>query len=277
MILLISGSSCSGKNTVIKELVKKHNNLKYINTFTTREKRPNELDGDPYFFISKEEFQEKIKKNDFYEYELIHGNFYGLERDVCEDLLNQNYTLLKDMGVMGTFNLKDQLKHHLVETVFLNVKKCELKKRLKLRGDKKEDIKKRLSRYNFEKSYIKHYNFVIDNNNKENTLKMLSKIIYFNKNFFEFILPVQKIKKINLKKLDKYTNMLINNKSFKPLKVYFNGKDFYLTKNLEKYLAGILVNKNVTKEIIYKDIKIKEHETIQNVVEFIKLNSSMCN
>ena len=85
MIILLSGSSSCGKNTVIKELIKKHDNIKYIHTFTSREKRAGESEGNPYFFISKEEFQNKIKTNDFYEHELIHNNFYGVEKSIAKN------------------------------------------------------------------------------------------------------------------------------------------------------------------------------------------------
>ncbi|MGN1208153.1 MAG: guanylate kinase, partial [Christensenellales bacterium] len=134
MILVLSGSSCCGKNTVIKELINQDESLKYINTFTSREKRVGESDGNPYFFISKEEFQQKIKNGDFFEHELIHNNFYGVEKNLCKELIKQNKHLLKDMGVIGTFNLKEQLKENFVETVYLYVSKHELKKRLKNRG-----------------------------------------------------------------------------------------------------------------------------------------------
>ncbi|MBE5746074.1 MAG: hypothetical protein E7359_02170 [Clostridiales bacterium] len=272
MILLLSGSSCSGKNTLIKELVKNNENLKYITTFTSREKRPGEIEGDPYHFITKEDFQKKIKNGDFYEHELIHENFYGVEKNLCLDLLNKNYSLIKDIGVEGTFNLKDNLKDKNVETVYLKVSKGELRKRLINRGDKKEDINRRLKRFQYEASYIKKYNFLIHNKNFDKSYNLINAVINNNKVFYEYIKPCKKIVNINLKKLDKYTNKLINNKSFKPIKVYFNGQDFILKNNLEKYLAGILVNKNVTKQLIFKNVKFKEVENIENVLNFIKIN-----
>ena len=82
MILILSGSSSCGKNTIIKELMSEDDNLAYIHTFTSREKRNGEIDGEPYFFISKEEFQQKIKNGDFFEHELIHNNFYGVEHRI---------------------------------------------------------------------------------------------------------------------------------------------------------------------------------------------------
>lgn len=269
MIILLSGSSSCGKNTVIKELLKNNDNLKYIHTFTSRDKRPGESDGDPYFFISKEEFQTKIKTNDFYEHELIHNNFYGVEKAYCEKLLNEGNHLIKDMGVIGTFSLKEQLKGKFVETIYFYVDKSTLKKRLINRGDKLEDIKTRLKRFKFEKANMLKYNYVIKNYNLQNTVKIVEKICKNNQDFYKFIIPIQKVSKINNKKLIKYCNQLINNKVYKPLKVYFNGENFYLKNNLEKYLASVITCKNIAKELVFKNIKVKEHEKIENIIEFL--------
>lgn len=269
MILVLSGSSSSGKNTLIKDLINKNNNLKYIQTFTSRSMRDGESDGNPYYFISKEEFQEKIKNNEFYEYELIHKNYYGVEKNLCLNLLNSDAHLLKDMGVVGTFSLKEQLNNHLVETIFLYVKKHELKHRLKLRGDSKEQIKLRLKRFNFEKSNINKYNYVIKNNNKNNTIEILTKILENNTEFYNYIYFTKPISKINLYKVEKFKNKLINNKKFKPIKVYFDGKDFYLSKNVEKYIAGIILNKNVTKNVVYKSKCFSKKATPEEIVAFV--------
>ena len=270
MLLLVSGSSGCGKNTIIKELLKKDKTLTYITSYTSREKRSGETEGNPYHFISKEEFQNKIKNGDFFEHELIHGNFYGIDKPSTIKMLSQNKNLIKDIGVIGTFNLKDNLKEEFVETIYLNVPKSVLKKRLKLRGDKPKDIKKRMKRYDFEKSYLSNYGFIINNNNLDNSLKIINKILINNKNSAEYIKLVKPVSKVNIKKVEKCCNKLINNKKFKPLKVYFNGKDFYLTKNYEKYLANLILNKSLAKIVKYKNIKIQETEKYKNVLNFIE-------
>jgi len=254
MIIALSGSSCSGKNTIIKELLKINKGLEYIKSCTTRAKRTGESEGNPYHFYSVDDFQNKIKNGDFFEYELIHNNFYGIEKHICQETFKQNKNFIKDMGVIGTSNLKENITDQLIETIFLFVKKGELKKRLKLRGDSQEQIKLRLKRYKFENNCAKKYNFVIDNNNKENTIKIINKILAKNKDSVNYIKLFNK--KINVKKLEKYKKALINNKCFKPIKLYFNGKDFYLKKNYEKYLASIITNKNLAKKIVI----IKEHK-----------------
>lgn len=269
MILILSGSSSCGKNTIIKELMSEDDNLAYIHTFTSREKRNGEIDGEPYFFISKEEFQQKIKNGDFFEHELIHNNFYGVEKNLCKELLKQNKHLLKDMGVIGTFNLKEQLKDTFVETVYLYVSKHELKKRLKKRGDSKEQIKLRLKRFKFEKANMKKYNFVIHNNNKQNTIKILKKIIEKNTSSNNFIKTTKDLNNLDLKKIEIFCDELINNKEYKPIKIYFNGEDFFIKRHVEKYIASIITNKNLAKKITISKEKPKNLVLGEDIMSFV--------
>ena len=273
MILVLSGSSSCGKNTIIKQLMQNDGELRYINTFTSREKRQGESDGNPYFFISKEEFQQKIKNGDFFEHELIHNNFYGVEKNLCKELLKENRHLLKDMGVIGTFNLKEQLKDNFVETVYLYVTKAELKKRLKNRGDSKEQIKLRMKRFGFEKANMVKYNFVINNNSLSNTVKILEKILENDKEFFEYIIVTKKLDKLNVKKIQKYCDKFRNNKEYKPIKVYFNGEDFFIKNHIEKYIASIITNKNLAKLVKMTNEKVKIGVLNEDLIDFVsKIN-----
>ena len=87
MFVILSGSSGVGKNTVIKEMQKTETNLVMMPTFTTREKREGEVEGAPYFYISKEEFQEKIKNHELIEHEFIHNNYYGSSYTILMNIL----------------------------------------------------------------------------------------------------------------------------------------------------------------------------------------------
>ena len=89
MFVILTGSSGVGKNTVIKNLIEEDNKFVLMPTYTTRQKREGEIEGNPYFYLTKEEFQDKIKHNDFIEYELIHTNFYGSSLSICEDYLKR--------------------------------------------------------------------------------------------------------------------------------------------------------------------------------------------
>lgn len=255
MVIILSGSSASGKNTLIKEILKTNNEIKYINTFTSREMREGESEGNPYHFITKEEFQSKIKSGDFFEHELIHNNFYGVDKNICLNYLDQNLDIIKDMGIYGTFNLKEKLQEKTnVRTIFLYVDKKTLKKRLINRGEMQ--IKLRLKRYKLEQKHANKYDFLIHNKELEKTLKILHKLIsYKNMPDYLFIKPLTN--KINEKKIKKYCDMLLRNKEFKPINIYFNGENFYIKHNVEKFIASILTKKCVTKNVITKNISLK--------------------
>ena len=101
MFVILSGSSGVGKNTVIKEMQKTEINLVMMPTFTTREKRVGEIEGAPYFYIAKEEFQEKIKNNELIEHEFIHNNYYGSSYTIFDDYIKTGKIIIKDIGVEG--------------------------------------------------------------------------------------------------------------------------------------------------------------------------------
>ena len=85
MLVILSGVSGAGKDTIKKELMQRMPNIVTLPSFTSRDMRIGELEGDHYHFISKEEFEEKIRNNDFYEYDLHHGNYYGTSRELMEN------------------------------------------------------------------------------------------------------------------------------------------------------------------------------------------------
>ena len=77
MLVILSGVSGAGKDTIKKELIKRMEDIISLPSFTSREPRPGEEEGVQYHFISKDEFKEKIKNGEFYEYDLHHENYYG--------------------------------------------------------------------------------------------------------------------------------------------------------------------------------------------------------
>ena len=95
MLVILSGVSGAGKDTIKKELMQRMPNIVTLPSFTSREMRIGELEGDPYHFISKEEFEEKIRNNDFYEYDLHHGNYYGTSRELMGNKIKEGKIILK--------------------------------------------------------------------------------------------------------------------------------------------------------------------------------------
>lgn len=178
MLVILSGVSGAGKDTIKKELIKRMNNVETLPSFTSREMRPGEEEGNQYHFISKSEFEEKIKKGDFYEFDLHHGNYYGTSRELLNNKMKQGKIIVKDIEVNGTENLLKLLKNDTkIVTIFIKVEKEELKRRLIERGDNIQDIEVRLSRMDYEESKINLYDYVIKNDEFEKTVQIIMTII----------------------------------------------------------------------------------------------------
>ena len=180
MLVILSGVSGAGKDTIKKELLKRIPNAVTLPSFTSRDMRPGEVEGDHYHFISKEEFEEKIRKGDFYEYDLHHGNYYGTSRELMSNKIKEGKIIVKDIEVNGTENLIKLLKDDVkIVTIFLRVPKEELRRRLENRIDKPstKDIELRLNRLQYEESKIGMYDYVIKNNNLEKTVNIIMEII----------------------------------------------------------------------------------------------------
>ena len=102
MLVILSGVSGAGKDTIKKELIARMPNIVTLPSFTSREMRPGEIEGGHYHFISKEEFEDKIRKGDFYEYDLHHGNYYGTSKELMGNKIKEGKIIVKDIEVNGT-------------------------------------------------------------------------------------------------------------------------------------------------------------------------------
>lgn len=178
MLVILSGVSGAGKDTIKKELLKRMEDVVTLPSFTSRERRPIEEEGVQYHFITKEAFEEKIKKGDFYEYDVHHGNYYGTSRELLNEKIEQGKIIVKDIEVNGTENLIKLLgRDTRIVTIFLKVGKEELKRRLFERGDNAQDIELRLSRLDYEESKLKLYDYVLKNDDFEKTVQIIMTII----------------------------------------------------------------------------------------------------
>ena len=178
MLVLLSGVSGAGKDTIKKELIKRVANIETLPSITSRSPRPNEEEGVQYHFISKEEFEERIKNGEFYEYDLHHNNYYGTSRKILNEKIAGGKIIVKDIEVNGTENLLRLLKDDVkIVTIFLKVDEAELRKRLQERGDSEEDIELRLGRLSYEESKMNIYDYVIKNNDFEKTVQIIMTII----------------------------------------------------------------------------------------------------
>lgn len=178
MLVILSGCSGVGKNTVMYELLKRNKDtLKMLKTCTTRRPRVGESEENgPYYYITREEFDKRVKNGEFFEHEEIHKNFYGVLNKSLEEVEKEEFDFIKDIGVLGQINLKRALeKKAQVLSVFLTAPKNVLIERLKGRGE--PDIDLRLSRMEFELSYIRNYDVQIKNIKLDKTIKKIERHI----------------------------------------------------------------------------------------------------
>ena len=184
MLVLLSGVSGAGKDTIKKELIKRLDDVVSLPSYTSRSPRDGEVEGEVYHFVTEEEFRKMIEKNELYEYNVHHNNYYGTSRMLMNEKINSGKIIVKDIDVNGVENLLKVLKDEVkVVTIFLRVPFDELKNRIKTRDSSisEEELNLRLSRFDYEESKMKIYDYVIKNDNLEKTLKVIIDIINIEK------------------------------------------------------------------------------------------------
>ncbi len=198
-LFILSSPAGGGKTTLANLLIKEIPNLKRVITCTTRKPRPGEKNGVDYYFLSKEEFERRIKENAFLEYAVVHGNYYGTPKKEVEEELQKGFDLLLVIDVQGMRQIVSNKKD--VVTIFILPPSFdELVRRMKERGDSEEEIEKRLKTAKKEIPAWKEYNYVVINDNLEKAKENIKYIILSNRLKTERF-DVSQIKDEELKKL----------------------------------------------------------------------------
>ena len=104
IMVILSSPSGAGKTTISKKIQQKYQNFKISVSHTTRKPRPNEVEGIDYYFINENDFENKIKNNEFYEYAKIFGNYYGTLKSTVDELSKKN-DIIFDIDWQGTKQL----------------------------------------------------------------------------------------------------------------------------------------------------------------------------
>jgi len=183
IMVILSSPSGAGKTTISKKIQQKYQNFKISVSHTTRKPRPNEVEGIDYYFINENDFKNKIKNDEFYEYAKIFGNYYGTSKESVLNLLKNKNDVLFDIDWQGTQQLSKFKELNLLKIFILPPSKEELKKRLIQRNQDKPDVvEERLKAYDTDSAHKKDYDFVVINDNLENCFKEVEKIILMKKN-----------------------------------------------------------------------------------------------
>ena len=178
VLLVISSPSGTGKTTICKKLLEYDKKIHLSVSVTTRKKRKNEVEGIDYYFKSKKDFINLKSQNSFIENAFVFENYYGtLKSEVLEQLEN-GIDVLIDIDWQGTRQITQAMKGNLIKIFLLPPSIDELKKRLSKRNsDSIKEINFRMSKALKEIKHFDEYDYVLVNDNLDNTFQKIVKII----------------------------------------------------------------------------------------------------
>ena len=177
LLMVISAPSGGGKSAALKRLLKKDNALGYSVSVTSRPPREGEVDGKDYNFVSREEFQEQVSANRFYEWAEVHGNLYGTREDMVQEMLGQGRDVALDIDVQGGISVKWRCPESVL--VFLMPPSIDvLEQRLRARKtDPEEDIRLRMDNARSEIQHWRLYDYVVVNADLDDAVDRISRIL----------------------------------------------------------------------------------------------------
>lgn len=207
-LIIISGTTCAGKGTVINELLKRNSNLVLSTSYTSRKIRKGDIEDVTYHFVSKEEFEKKICNNEFLEYALVHDNYYGTPKAEIERELSRGNDVILEIEVQGAKIIKEKFPETIL--IFILAPSMEdVKNRIVARGSEtKEQIIRRFKTAYQELNEIPKYNYVVINDIVTEAVKKIEAILISEK------CRVDRIEEICLENQEEFMHELLMEKDF---------------------------------------------------------------
>ena len=173
-LFLVSSVSASGKTTLVNSVIQNYN-LYRIKTCTTRPKRPEEI-GDEYYFITQEEFNQRIVEESFIEHAYVYGNSYGIEKSEFENNKHKNCIVITD--IQGKNNLV--AIYPQIFTIFIMPpSESVVLERLQSRNTNEKDVHTRMQHFHEEMSHADEFHFKIPNGDLEMMTNFMNSIVSF--------------------------------------------------------------------------------------------------
>ncbi len=178
-VIIFSAPSGAGKTTIVKHLLNNNKELFFSISATSRKKREGETNGKDYYFLTADEFKNKINNGEFLEYEEVYkDNFYGTLKSEVERIWGLNKNVLFDVDVKGGINIKKYYKEKALLIFVMPPSLEELERRLRSRSTEAENsIIERIAKAETEISYKDKFDIVLINDNLNDTLVKASDIV----------------------------------------------------------------------------------------------------
>jgi len=181
IVFIISAPSGSGKSTLVNELRRSVPNLKFSISYTTRPPRGSEHNGNEYFFISRPEFEDMLKHDEFLEHADVFGNYYGTAKRFLREARESGMDLLLDIDVQGAKQIKEKLPE-AISIFVLPPSRSELEARLRRRShaegvDNEDVIQRRLHTASKEIENYPNYDYILVNDRLEQSIDDLKAIV----------------------------------------------------------------------------------------------------
>ncbi|MCD6201619.1 MAG: guanylate kinase [Bacteroidales bacterium] len=178
-ILIFSSPSGAGKTTIVRHLLRTFPNLAFSVSATTRPRRDHEEDGKDYYFLSVDEFRNKIEEDAFVEWEEVYkGTYYGTLKSEVQRLLNRGYHVVFDVDVKGALSIKKLYGKQALAVFVMPPSVEELKKRLHHRStDPEESIRERVNKARQEMKFSDKFDVILINDKLEESLPKAEEIV----------------------------------------------------------------------------------------------------
>ena len=178
-IIIITAPSGAGKTSITHFLLNKYPDLTFSVSAATRKARERETNGVDYYFMSIDEFQDKIHNNEFIEWEMVYeGNYYGTLKSEIEKIWSEGKTPILDIDVKGAIHVQQQFNEGALSIFIEPPSVDELKMRLEGRGtETEESLTARINKASYELSFKEQFNKIVINTNLESACLDAEKIV----------------------------------------------------------------------------------------------------
>lgn len=176
-LLVLSGPSGVGKGTVSTALMESADDIVFSTSLTTRKPRPNEVNGENYYFVTEEEFQDMVDNDELLEYAHVHTNYYATPKKFVYDQIDKGEIVLLEIDVQGALQIKKKYKN-VVFIFLLPPSMDELKNRIVKRGTENSDeINTRFNNAFKELDFVGEYDYFVVNHTVDQAVKDIKNII----------------------------------------------------------------------------------------------------